>query len=209
MSEGSDRQHLYLTTFWYRRIDGRWKRVAELFPPEPEDQSNFGPALVIGSTLFFGRPRYSNPSKYCGLVHVYSLPDLMAQRGGNVDARSGFTTDVLFVNDTAERRVNLRRDEPLTIRIATPPSMPIGARFAVYVWRRAPNVATCDDLPYGIGSISLPTPLSRRYPRPNRIANTMGDPLYGVENWPSVPTPAPSVLAHLPDGIGLQREGPF
>jgi FG-GAP repeat protein len=145
---------------------------------------------------------------------VHDLPSAFEVRTGNVNASAGPVADVVFVGDSSgstssERRVEIDRIAPFTLRVASPPSMPLGARFVLYAWRGTPQLQHCEVLPDGIGSIAFPTPMSGSLPRPERIANNMGEPeRYGAEVWPASPTSAaPTILLSRP--LAHERAGTF
>ena len=177
------------------------------FDPEPQVECSppSGSFFPLGATTVTCRATDDlNHESTCEFV-VHVLPDDLFFRRGNVNALTEEVVDVLFVNDSpgdpVERKILLSADDPLVMRVVTPPSAGRGtAKLAMYVWLREPTAATVRRLPGGIGWTCLPTPLDPGGPQPKRIANTLGYPGFlGAENWPGPPTsPAPTVLLSLP-----------
>ena len=130
-----------------------------------------------------------------------------ACRTGNVNAAAGPVADVLFANGTAgigaARQVFVAPDTPFTLSMQAPPSRPLGpSRFAAYATAGAPSPSRVRSLPFGLGEMCLPTPLSGGgAPLPKAIWNNIGKPArLGAATLPSAP--APSVLFTRPGGLG-------
>lgn len=120
---------------------------------------------------------------------------------GTVNAGAGAITDVLFVNDSAggaRRTVPLLSYEPLVVSVAPPPSATTMAPFAIFAWRGRPGADSFRDLPFGIGTTCLPTPIHGG--TPNAVWNNTGRIALGTPTRPS--TAAPSTLLQLPSGVG-------
>jgi hypothetical protein len=126
-------------------------------------------------------------------------------RRENVNTAQGPVADVLFVNGSSgeglARTVLLSRSEPVSVSVGVPPSMVPGeAPFVMYVALSGPRPSSPRELPFGIGTLLLPSPLSGEMSP--RQANNIGVPrVLGRENWPQPSTPAPSLLLSLPNGI--------
>ncbi len=131
--------------------------------------------------------------------------DHLAARAGNVNAAAGPVADVLLVNgaagEGAARSVGLGPSDPFELRMLAPPSLAT-AKFAAWVWLGIPDGGTVQDLPFGLGRIAMPPPLTPSCrPRPRHIFNNLGAPaLLGAPTRPS--TPAPSVLVSAAGGVG-------
>jgi len=134
-------------------------------------------------------------------------PEVAECIAGNVDASQGTIAEVLFVNDAIGqgelRTVSIGADTPLTLRLNAPPALSGGpAAFVLYAWLGSPNPASVQSLPFELGSICMPVPLSGGAPQPALIWNNIGlEELLGAPSLPS--QPAPSVVLELPQGLGL------
>ena len=134
--------------------------------------------------------------------------DSFAVRAGNVNAAAGPVTDVLFVNGSPgigpERHIRLGTADSLEIFMASPPSS-AGAKFALYKWLSPPTGGTVQVLPFGLGRIAMPTPLTPLcHPRPKHIWNNIGKfARLGVPTHTS--TRSPSVVQSTPGGLGHPR----
>jgi len=129
-------------------------------------------------------------------------------RDGNVNARAGAVTDVLFANGGTgtdpEHEVNLGLTDPLTVNVVSPPSRPgQNTRFCVWARLGGPTSATVRELPQGIGTTCVQNELSGG--TSNRRSNSLGyNGLLGADDWPGPPLgPAPVNLLVSPGGIGF------
>lgn len=159
--------------------------------PDPEGFALFagGDFLRAGGVSSSRIARYFDPCAAC--------------RAGNVDARSGRPSDVLYVNDSAggrSRSLVLATYEPLTILMSAPPAAVGPAPFALYLWVGAVDPEGRRILPAGLGSTCMPTPLSGGSARLRAVWNNTGKPLLGAATLAS--TPAPSVVVSRPSGAG-------
>jgi hypothetical protein len=141
---------------------------------------------------------------FCSFA-VIVLDDALACRKGNVNAAAGPVTDVVFVNDgvgdRVERKVSLSGGGPLKVSVVPPPSAQgADTPLVLYLWLATPTNATVQELPFGVGSICLPIPLTGGSPQPVRIANSLNHTrLLGTERWPGPSTrPAPTDLILAP-----------
>ena len=137
------------------------------------------------------------------------LTDDYECRKGNVGAASGIVSNVLFANGFAgngsSRFLLASPTEPFVLDIAAPPSLPGGpSKYAMYAWIGEPASSKVVSLPRSTGIICRHTPLDGPPGLPKRIANNLGKPQLGTEQWPGPPTlPAPYVLLDIPNGLGL------
>ncbi len=131
-------------------------------------------------------------------------------RRGNLNATSGFTADVVFVNGSpgspAHRTVTFGPNDPLTINVQAAPSRGAGrSKFALYAWIGSPDPTTLRELPFGLGTSCMVMPPNSDSGRPqddpkkiwNNIARAGS---LGVPNLPS--TPAPVQLVNNANGAG-------
>jgi len=125
-------------------------------------------------------------------------------RFGNVNASGeGPVTDVLFVNgspgENGGRSVELGPGAPIEVRVGAPPSR-ASAPFALYVWKGHPAGTTVRPLPFDVGRICMPIPLTDASPALlAHIANNLGrTDVLGEPDMPS--TPAPSMVVDDPRG---------
>ncbi len=119
-----------------------------------------------------------------------------ACRIGNVNAALGPVTDVLFANGSAgigaARKIFVDRSAPFVLSMAAPPSKPLGpSRFAAYATVGEPTAARVRTLPFGLGDMCQPTPLSGGGPpRPKETWNNIGKTgRLGVPTRASSPAP--------------------
>jgi hypothetical protein len=133
--------------------------------------------------------------------------DHIASRKGNVNARTGPVTDVLFVNDSTgspyQRRLVVDRNVPLSVDLVQPPSrsMAAGTGYVLYAALGAPTPSTTDEVPYGIGRTCLVTPLNGGSPA--ATWNTLGHPeVFGPADYPS--GLAPGTVFRLVHGVRLE-----
>jgi hypothetical protein len=136
------------------------------------------------------------------------IADLSECGAGNVNAGAGEAAGVLSINGSMGagegRRVTIGAATPLEIRIEAPPAMSSGPTpFVLYAWVGSPTPSTVRMLPYELGPICMPAPLSGgAAPQPVVIWNNigleelLGAPLLGSQ-------PAPSVVLDLPAGLGF------
>jgi hypothetical protein len=140
-----------------------------------------------------------------------SVPTFVAGRKGTVNGAAGAVVDVLFVNDQAgsgdERKVWISEDEPIRLRLAAPPSNPLGpAPFVVWAWAGEPRASTAKSLPLGTGLLCMPMALTPSCsPQPLLVANAIGRTAQlGTTVWPRpVGRGAPTTLASAPTGTGI------
>ncbi len=136
----------------------------------------------------------------------YGVPPQVACRYGNVNENAGPITDVVFINGSAgneERVVTLSRDTPITCSVTAPPSMDQAA-YVMYIYFGAPALGTEVNLPFNLGTLCYPCPLTGGFPQPVIIANNIGWPrILGRANLPSVS--APEDLFRLAHGTRLPR----
>lgn len=117
-------------------------------------------------------------------------------RRGNVNAKGGGITDVLFVNGSAghgvERRLVVDAAGPLTFEMAAPPSRPGGpSPWAAYAYLGEPTPELLSPLPFDLGLFCHQTFLTDPWPK-NLLAiwNNAGRPeLLGFETFRSSPAP--------------------
>lgn len=130
-------------------------------------------------------------------------------RKGNVNGATGVVVDVLFADDYAgngnARYLLTTPTDPFHLDIVAPPSRPGGpSKYVVYAWLGSPDPGSVVSLPRQTGPICRRTPLDGPPGLPKRIANNLGKPQLGTENWPGPPTlPAPYRLLDSPGGLGL------
>ena len=126
-------------------------------------------------------------------------------RDGTVNAGVGPVTDVLFVNGIEgsgnERKVYVRRLDPISIEMRRPPSVPatMAAPFALYAWTGEPNAhAESHVLPFGIGAACRGTPIGGGVDQPIVILNNTGrEKTLGRPTRPSRPAPWSASLPGL------------
>jgi len=113
-------------------------------------------------------------------------------RAGNVNARAGQVANVLFVNGSpgmgSERRLTVRTGEELVFKMCRPPSARLLERvpYVAYAWDCAPGPRSVRDLPFRIGTIPLPIPLTGGSPQPREIwNNARRESLLGTPTRPS------------------------
>ncbi|MBI1850433.1 MAG: hypothetical protein HYR85_08830 [Planctomycetes bacterium] len=153
--------------------------------------------------------------EYNVLLYVGSVtPDPeIACRAGNINTGAASTpANTVFINgqtgSTPDRVVNVTPTTPFTLRIDQTPAG--GRRYAMYVWVGAPTAATLSNLPFNVGTICRRTPLTAGSGQPAKIANNVGRPQLGTENWPGPPTqPANPSYTLLNVPAGLHRTGTF
>lgn len=113
--------------------------------------------------------------------------------------------DVSFGSDPgnggADRTVDLGVATPFRLDIDAAPGGPAAAKFVVYRWNSAVDLATETPLPFGIGALCFPMRLTGGTPQPDYIWSNVGKPnKVGVAN--EVPPLAPTTLANDLDGLG-------
>jgi len=123
-------------------------------------------------------------------------------RAGTVNTGLGAVTDVLFVNDSAggpARTISLTSFEPLLVFLALPPAATSPKDYAMYAWPGGFVVGEEHQLPFGIGPMCRPSPLTGGSPQPIAIWNSTSKTSLGV---PTMPSPrAPVTLMNRPSGL--------
>lgn len=137
-----------------------------------------------------------------GILLNRSPRDLFA---GSVNTRFGDPVDVVFLNGssgaTTDRRVEYGVLERFELRIRRPPAVPPDeeAPFVLYAWRNEPTLESPENLPFGIGCVAMPIPLTSGSPQPDVIWNNASRFRHlGIPTHPSAP--APSILIRRDDG---------
>jgi hypothetical protein len=130
----------------------------------------------------------------------------VATRRGNVNAKSGPIANVLTVNgsigDPDTRVVYLTPTTPGTVAVASPPSMPQGTRFVLYLYDTVGNSADVRNLGSGIGDLSLSNPLGGPGIQPITILNGLQhNRLLGAPT--QVPRRTPTAALRFPQGLGV------
>jgi hypothetical protein len=182
------------------------------------DQSSWSfqwTAPIDGSTVtFWGSGASTNGGGTSGdaptptiSIQADPIPEYLC-RVGNVNAATGTTVDVVFVNGSPgvgpERELVVGQSDPFSLALVEPPSIPGGpAPFVLYFHRGTPSASSVRVLPRGVGTICNPIPLTdSSIPTLLKITNNIGRPSkLGVSDFPS--SPAPSVVATRPRGVGL------
>ncbi len=126
---------------------------------------------------------------------------------GTVNAGAGTVANVLFVNggigEPRTRRVVLAQGQRLTMSMESSPSQAT-ARWALYAWPNAPNGASVQTQPFGLGCTAFSTPLAGGPLQPGAIFNNIGAfNALGKPTRPSVR--APTVILDLVNGIRRPR----
>jgi len=160
--------------------------------PETFALSVFAGSLVDGPPEDFLRPA------------MVVGPDDVTCRFGTVDwGSSDVPAVVLTVNGSAgddTRTVSVAVGFPVVAFMDVPPSGPIPAPFALYVWLSVPSTTTITPHPFSLGTMCFPTPVTGGLPQPKRIWNNIGHPeILGTPYYPS--DPAPSTPLSRPGGI--------
>lgn len=142
--------------------------------------------------------------------YLYLAPEIAA-RLGNVHTGRGDREDVLTINGSrgdSNREMTLAIGAPLTITMSSPSSLAT-ASFALYAWRRIPDVTTLAPQPMLLGTMVLSTPLDRTGgSRPAGIWNNIGHTSrLGVPSLPS--TAAPSTVLRLDQGAPRALDATF
>ena len=137
------------------------------------------------------------------LIIDFTLPSDTCLPGGVGGAAT--PNDVLFVNGQvgdAQRMITVQTGDPLAITMASPPSRTgQSSRFVLYAWRAVPSASPLQILPFQVGVLCLPPPLSLDVPKPRVVWNNLGAPgRLGQATKPS--TPAPSTVLNLNNGLG-------
>lgn len=127
---------------------------------------------------------------------------------GTVNAAAGPLADVVLVNGSIggpRRFVAAAPGEPLRIEVLAPPAAGGSSPFALFVWTADPNRGPGAELPHGIGSTCLPTPLSPGEPQPTFGWNATRRE--GIASYLLPCGPAPCVP--LDSKRGLRRPASF
>lgn len=125
---------------------------------------------------------------------------------GTVNLANGMPFDVLVLNGSSGaqsgRRVEYGVLDPFELRIKRPPAASPNevVPFAVYAWPGTLDDRGRRSLPFGIGCIAMPVPMTGGEPQPMVIWNNSGRlRVLGRPNRPS--SPAPWTLVNRPSGL--------
>lgn len=140
----------------------------------------------------------------------YGLPPEIQCRYGNVNASVGAVTPVLFVDGSIgdeTRSIRLPRETRVTVDVEAPPANVSGvAPFVVYIWGSCPDEETLSSMPFRLGDMCMPTPLTPDdRPQPFAIFNNFGIPrALGRATHPSVPAPSRLFVGRLKRDMFIQ-----
>lgn len=140
----------------------------------------------------------------------YGLPPEIQCRYGNVNAAVGAVTPVLFLDGSIgddTRSITLPRESRVTVDVEAPPANVSGsAAFVVYIWGSCPTEETLTSMPFRLGDMCMPTPLTPdERPQPFAIFNNFGIPrALGRATHPSVPAPSRLFVGRLKRDMFIQ-----